>query len=67
MDVRAAPNGTSIPRNTVHSGWGMVTWNLLDILPGFLDNRYSKVSALIPFPPPTPNRDFHLDLDKLYA
>lgn len=31
----------------------MVTWNLLDVLPGFLDNKYSKFwhSSLFHYPP----------------
>ena len=62
MDIHP---GASTPQNTVYSGWGMVTWNLLDVLPGFLDKKY--VLAIVPLPLPAPNRVFHVDLDKLYA
>jgi hypothetical protein len=54
-----------MPQNTVHSGRGMVIWNLLDVLPGFLVNksvfgvRFSSAAR--------PDRDFHIDLDKVYA
>lgn len=36
MDITPVAN---VPQNTVYSGWGMVTWNLLDVLLGFLDNK----------------------------
>ena len=37
MDID--PGGASMPQHIVHNGWGMVTWNLLDVLPGLLDNN----------------------------
>lgn len=61
MDMDIHP-GASVPQNTLHSGRGMVTWNLLDVHPGLLDNKFWGSS--IPPSLPAPNLDLHLDFDK---